>query len=117
MRSENWPLRLDSIKSMAADFTAFDHPTYQKLISQHVVDLQSFPSLLMQYMENGGFALSISGNIIHSVGLDECHEMLINRHMKEAISKPSQDYISRVATYIPARVKCIEQLKSEIFED
>ena len=117
VRSENWPLRLDSIKSMAADFTAFDHPTYQKLISQHVVDLQSFPSLLMQYMENGGFALSISGNIIHSVGLDECHEMLINRHMKEAISKPSQDYISRVATYIPARVKCIEQLKSEIFED
>ena len=35
IRSGDRNLRMASMKSMAAVFTAFDHPNYQKLISQH----------------------------------------------------------------------------------
>ena len=38
--SGNWDLRVASIKSMAAIFTAFDHPTYQRVISQHIEDIK-----------------------------------------------------------------------------
>ena len=43
IQSGDWQLRMASMKSMAAVFTAFDHSTYQKPISQHLVDLQTMP--------------------------------------------------------------------------
>ena len=36
-----WKLRLASIKSMVALFTAFDRPKYAKLIPQHLLDMLS----------------------------------------------------------------------------
>lgn len=108
IRSGNWNLRMAALKLMAADFAAYDHPNYQKLITQHIMDVLHMPEELVQYLQGGGFALSITGRPFHSVGLDECHEMLINRHVKEAIVRPSPDYISRVAKYIPTRMKSIE---------
>ena len=116
-RSENWHLRMASLKSMAADFTAFDHPNCQKLISQHIVDVLKMPAELIRYFENGGFVLSITGNTLHSVALDESHEMLINKHVKQTIVRPSKDYINRITQYIPFRVKSIENLKDQLFAD
>ena len=58
IRSENWELRMASLKSMAADLTAFDHPIYQKLITRHIVDIFSFPKVLLEY-----FKKSVSGKI------------------------------------------------------
>ena len=74
---------------------------YQKLISQHIVDVLNMPADLLKYFENGGFVLSISGNTLHSVALDESHEMLINKHVN--------------TQYIPFRVKSMENFKGQIF--
>ena len=117
IRSENWHLRMASVKAMAADFTVFDHPIYQKLITQHIVDIMNMPAELLQYFENGGFVLSISGNALHSVGLDESHEMLINKHVKQSIVRPSKDYINRITQYIPFRVKSVENFKAQLFHE
>ena len=43
IRSGEWELRVASVKSMAAVFTAFDRTIYQKLISQHLRDIASMP--------------------------------------------------------------------------
>lgn len=117
IRSENWHLRLASLKSMAADFTAFDHPTYQKLISQHIVDVYTMPKLLLNYFEKGGFAVSISGRTLHSVGLDESHEMLVNKDIKEVTVHPSKDFLNRMAKYIPVRVLNVANAKSQYLGD
>jgi len=114
IRSENWHLRMASLKSTAADFTAFDHSIYQKLITQHIVDVLNMPADLFQ---KEGFVLSISGNTLHSVALDESHEMLINKHVKESIVRPSKDYINRITQYIPFRVKSVQNLKAQLFTD
>ena len=44
IRSGDWDLRIASIRSMAAVFTAFDHSTYQKLISRHLEDVFKMPA-------------------------------------------------------------------------
>ena len=44
IRSGDWDLRVSSVKSMAAVFTAFDHHTYQKLISHHLEDIATLPA-------------------------------------------------------------------------
>ena len=105
IRSGNWKLRTGAIKSMAANFTAYDHQTYQELISNHIKDVLRMPPKLLDYFEKGGFTVSLSGNRYHSVGIDEAHEMLINKHTKESIVRPSKEYIDRMAKYIPHRMK------------
>ena len=35
IRYRNWELRVGSIKQLAAVFSAYDRPTYQKLVPQH----------------------------------------------------------------------------------
>ena len=68
------------------------------------------PQDLLRYLWSGGFALSISGTAMHSVGLDECHEMLINKHVKQAVVRSSKEHLNPIIKYIPTRVNSIEHL-------
>ena len=43
IRYRNWDLRVGSIKQLAAIFSAYDRPMYQKLIPRHVHDLCTLP--------------------------------------------------------------------------
>ena len=41
--------------------------------------------------------------------------MLVNKQCKNSITKPSEDYINRIAKYITHRTKSFEVLKQELF--
>ena len=115
IRSGDWELRVASIKSMAALFTAFDHPTYQKLISRHLEDIVKMPAPITAMFRQGAFVVSVSGRPWHSVAIDESHEMLINKDCKTSIVHPLPDYINRIAQHIPYRSKAIKNLQNELF--
>ena len=117
VRTGNWKLRMAAIKSMAALFTAFDRQKYQKLIPQHIVDLLKIPKDMLSNLESGGFTVSLSGRPCHNVGVDEAHEMCINKDCKEFITRPSADYINRTALFIPVRAKAMQNLEQEIFHE
>ena len=53
IRSGDWHLRMHSMKIMAPIFTAFDHPTYQKLISNHISDLLDLPEPILLMLARG----------------------------------------------------------------
>ena len=107
--SGNWKLRMAAIKFMAALFTAFDRQKYQKLIPQHIVDLFIMPSDVLSNLESGGFTISLKGHPCHSVGVDEAHEMCINKDCREFITRPSADYINHTALFIPVRAEAIKK--------
>lgn len=65
--------------------------------------------------EQGAFVVNICGRSWHSVGLDEAHEMLINRQCKSAITKPNPDFINRISKYLTHRAEALEHLKQQIF--
>ena len=117
MRSGDWDLRMASMKTMAPLFTAFDHTTYQKLISNHVYDLLNLPRSVLLMFTQGAFVVNISGREWHSVGIDEAHEMLINRQCKNSVVRPSEDYINRTASYLIYRSIQFEHLKKELFPE
>ena len=52
-RYRNWELRVGSIKLLSAVLTAFDHPTYQEVIPQHLQDLLRLPDSVLQYLRSG----------------------------------------------------------------
>ena len=114
IRSGNWDLRLACIKLMVPVFSAFDHLTYKKLIAQHLADVLSLPQSILDFFHIGGFVVSLTANPWHSVALDEAHEMKINKQCKIFMIRPSEDYIKRIAGYIPYRAKCMENLRQEL---
>ena len=81
---------LASVKSMAAVFTAFDHTTYQKRITQHLQDIATMLAPILTMFRQGAFVVSVTGRPWHSVGIDEGHKMLINKDCKTSIIRPSQ---------------------------
>ena len=96
MCSEQWDLRLGSLKMMAPIFHAFDSSNYIHIIPNHIAEMLCLPPSLLDHFKNGGFVASIKGNTWSSVALDESHEMCINKDVKAAISKLSDDYISKI---------------------
>ena len=67
--------------------------------------------------QQGAFAVSISGKVWHSVGIDESHEKLVNKSCKTAIVRLSKDYINRVMHYLPKRTTMLENLSKQLFPE
>ena len=86
IRSGNWQLKLASMKMMAPVFMAYDHHSYQRLLSQHLSDILSIPPALLAMFNQGAFTVSIGIRPWHSVGIDEAHKMLINNLFWEGSS-------------------------------
>ena len=61
MRSGNWNL---SIKEMEPLFSTYNRITYQRLIPRYIAELLRAPPELLSCLQNGGFAVSLSGNCI-----------------------------------------------------
>ena len=95
-------------------FSAFDHKTYQKIIGQHLADVLTMPDNILTMFKQGAFVVSISGREWHSVGIDEAHEMLINKQCKTTIAKPTPDYINKMAKYLPQRAKAFQTFRHQL---
>ena len=59
----------------------------------------------------------ISGRKGHSVAIDEAHEILINKNIKEAVVKPSEDYMKRVSNYLMYRTKTLRAIQQQLFPE
>ncbi len=51
---------------------------------------------------------------MHSVGLDEAHEMCINKESKTSISRPTKDNMQRLVHFFPYRSKAMKNLKDQL---
>lgn len=58
--------------------------------------------------------MNITGQAWHSVGIDEAHEMLVNRDCKSAVVHPNKEFISRMALYFPYRSKLMQNFKKQV---
>ena len=108
---------MSSIKLMTPLFFAADRPTYSKLLSQHIADCLTYPTTILGYLRCGGFTVSITGRSWHSVAVDEAHEMLVNKDLKQAIVRPSREYLTRLATFFPYRSKALHNLQEQLFPE
>lgn len=117
IRSGTWDLRMYAIKQIGPLFAAFDRPHYQKLIPCHLHEVFSMPEEVISCFENGSFVCNVTGSSVHSVALDEGHEMLVNKDLKTTIIRPTKEYVDRVVHYFPVRAQAMKALKSQVFLD
>ena len=106
-----------TIKLMGPLFTGYDRPKYANLIPLHIREMFSIPADILSHLQEGRFTVSILGRACHSVGIDESHEMCINRECQEYIVRPSAENMNRIASFLPVRAKAIKNLESQIFAE
>uniref|UniRef100_A0A1X7VCY4 Uncharacterized protein n=1 Tax=Amphimedon queenslandica TaxID=400682 RepID=A0A1X7VCY4_AMPQE len=107
---------MGSLKIMAPVFSAFDRINYRRIIPQHIADCLLLPSDIKAAFLKGGFAVSILGNEWHSVAIDECHEMLINRDLKDAVTRPGKSSINQVALSFPYKSRNLRNIRNLVFD-
>ena len=117
IRTSNWDLRMSALKKMTALFTAFDRPGYQKLVTDHIVDTVRMPTSVMNQLKQGGWTVSLTGRPCHSVGIDECHEMCINKDCKKYVIHPTADSIERKAIFMPIRAKAMKDIEKQLYPE
>ncbi len=117
IRTSNWDLRVSSLKNMIPLFSAYDRPCYQKLIPDHIADIECYDQQVLTCFREGGFTVKINGGMGHAVALDEAHEMCVNRDLKMAIARPTEAYLRKTNFFLSYRIKAQAQLTSQLFPD
>ena len=51
---------------------------------------------------------------MRSVGLDEAHEMMVNKDLKTTVPRPTKEYINRIIHYYPVRAQALKSLKQQV---
>ncbi|SMN12414.1 hypothetical protein SPBRAN_864 [uncultured Candidatus Thioglobus sp.] len=117
IRTSNWDLRVSSLKNMIPLFSAYDRPCYQKLIPDHIADIECYDQQILTCFREGGFTVKIKGGMGHAVALDEAHEMCVNRDLKMAVARPTEAYLRKTNFFLSYRIKAQTQLTSQLFPD
>ena len=76
------------------------------------MDLLCLPSEINIHFEAGAFAVALGDRKSHCVGLDEAHEMGINKSIKQLVVRPTKDNMQRLATVMHHRAKIQNSLSS-----
>ena len=113
----NWELRVGSLKLLAATFSAFDRPIYQELIPHHLKDVLTMPPNILHHLRKKSFTVRLSPSEFHSVALDKCHEMNINKDAMLAVIHPSKHKMEFLSNYLSFRAACDDNLKKQVLPE
>lgn len=75
----------------------------------------------MECFKKGGFAINLEGGEGrggngHYVGLNEAHEMCINKDMKEAIVCPTKTYFQKTSLFLRHCIDIHKALMKQLFQ-
>ncbi len=100
---------------MAPLFFAFDQNIHKELVPYHLADINKFPKKIQECFEQGGFTVSLSGRPWSSNGLDEAHEMCVNKDLKSAVVRPTTQYLQKTSLFFNYRISCNKNFMQQIF--
>ena len=101
---------MSSLKNTAPLFTAYDRPCYQRLLPDHIIDVQCYPETILRALEGGAFTVKLSPGLGHAIALDEAHEMCVNKDMKMSVVRSTLPYLKKTLHFHSYRIKAHKQI-------
>jgi DNA-directed RNA polymerase specialized sigma54-like protein len=84
------------------------------MIPYHIVDLQTYPTDVIDIFSKGCFFVSISCEYCSSVALDEAHEMEINLKTKNALNSFNLSSLATLTYYLPYSAETLHNVKTQL---
>ena len=100
VRSENWELRNSSLRVLGVLFFAYSRDKYEVLVINSISDSMTYPKDILEHFLNGEWTVSLKGRPFHNQALDEAHETVINRKLKQVTTRPSHFRMVNLADFM-----------------
>ena len=70
-------------------FFAYSRDKYEVLVINSLADSITYPKEVIEHFMSGEWTVSVKGLPFHNQALDEAHETIINRRLKQITTRPS----------------------------
>ena len=78
----------------------YSRDKYEELILTNLYDYLIFPQDLLDKLMEGKWTVSLKGKPYHNLAIDEGHECVINRRLKQITSRPSHFRTVQLADFM-----------------
>ena len=116
IRSGNFDLRNACLPILGELFFSYSRHKYEALICKHIQDLHSFPPAVLDVFRNGEWTVSLKGNKFNNLAIDEAHECLINRKLKERTTRPSEFRTVQLSNFMAYLDNVLEKFEDHFFK-
>ena len=116
VRSGNWSLRTSCLKKINELFFAYARDKYEVLGIHSLVDTYTYPDEVLKQFKDGQWTVSAKGRPYHNLALDEAHECIINRKLKQITRRPSYFRMVELADFMAYLDSIMSGLDSHVFK-
>ena len=117
IRSANWLLRNSCLKVLTELFFAYSRDKYEVLSINALGDSYKYPREVIDYFMNGQWTVSAKGRPFHNLALDEAHECIINRKLKQITTRASHFRMVELSDFMAYLDEVVTGLESHIFKE
>ena len=107
VRSGNWLLRNSCLKVITESYS---RDKYEVLCLSALSNTYSYPSEIPKFFVHGQWTVSVRGRPYHNLALDEAHESIKNRKLKQITTRPSHFRMVELADFMAYLDCCLSGL-------
>ena len=115
VRSGNWFLRNSCLMVLCEQFFAYSRNKYEVLITNAIASTYTYPEDITHNFAHGQWTVSVKGKPFHNIALDEAHESIINRKLKQITTRPSHFRMVEMADFMAYLDKMMTGFEEYIF--
>ena len=97
-------------------FFAYSRDKYEVVSTNALADSYTYPSEIIEEFKNGQWTVSVKGRPFHSLALDEAHECIINRKLKQITTRPSHFRMVELSDFMAYLDTVTSGLDSHVFK-
>ena len=93
-------VQVKELRVLGELFFAYNRDKYEVLVINSISDSMTYPKDILEHFLNGEWTVSLKGRPFHNQALDEAHETVINRKLKQVTTRPSHFRMVNLADFM-----------------
>ena len=117
IRFGNWLLRNSCLKILTELFFAYSRDKYEVVGINALTDSYTYPKEILEIFRNGQWTVCVKASQpFHNLALDEAHEWIVNRKLKQVTTRPCHFRMVELADCMAHLDGVISGLETRVFK-